>query len=113
MIFIIHLHNSFHFSSPSRHVSELEETAQGFRKKYPLGRGKKVDNLMTYAQFYSLFEAKLRQRAMLPPRKVLKDDQNREKPKEQIEEINLSPDSFLEVSKAFLQEIDRAIREKL
>ncbi len=53
------------------HVSKLEETVLQVRKQFPKAPGV-LDHAMEYGKFYSLYEWRLRQAAMLPPRTVKK-----------------------------------------
>ncbi len=61
----------------TRSVSALEETVRTVRKRFPKPKGH-LDHASEYAKFYSFYEWRLRQAAMLPPRRVDKVKEKKE-----------------------------------
>lgn len=91
-----------------RHVSDLEQLAIDFRKKFGQGKGK-IDHLTVYARFYSLFEHRLREALMLPPKSKSKV-KNKEAAADQQDSLaNIDPRTIMHVSKLFMAELTERV----
>ena len=86
------------------HVSNFEETVDKIRKQFPKGKGDR-DDVRVYARFLSLYEGRLRQARMLPPRP------REDKDKANKEEIKFSKEEVRAVSEQMLKELSEIVRE--